>query len=86
LNFFASGSGTDFDMSFLDTETALTGLASHDLSALTGLPTPGAGGNVFAGGLDSVNIIGQWNVVPEPSTAALMTLGLIGLASRRPRS
>jgi hypothetical protein len=86
LNFYELSSGSGFDMSFLDTETALTGLASHDLSALTGLPTLGTLGDVFAGGLASSNIIGQWNVVPEPSTAALMTLGLIGLASRRRRS
>ena len=54
-----------FNMSFLDDKTALTGVASHDLSALNGLPTPGASGDVYAGGLESFNIIGQWEVVPR---------------------
>lgn len=87
LNLYGTGGG-GFDMSFFRDKTAMTGLASADLSALTGLPTPGTVGSIFAGELASSKIIGQYSVVlvPEPSTAALTALGLIGLASRRRRS
>jgi hypothetical protein len=82
LNIFSSGGG-GFLMSFLDTDPAVNGLLEGDLSVggITGLPTPGASGNVYAGGLESVNIIGQWEVVPEPGTALLMGLGLAGLGA-----
>ena len=75
-----------FVTSFLSTETALTGLASHDLSALTGLPAIGTGGIVLVDSPNSNKVIGEWGIVPEPSTAVLTALGLIGLAARRRRS
>ena len=81
LRFYETNNG-GFNMSFLDTETALTGSASHDLSALTGLPTLGTVGTVFAGTED---IIGQYRIVPEPSTALLLASGLIAMAMGRRR-
>ena len=85
LNIYGVGGG-GFDMSFLDTETALTGsLTAGDLSSsgITGLPTPGASGNVFAGGLESTDIIGRYEVVPEPGRALLMGVSLSVLAVLR---
>lgn len=70
---------SSFSTSFLTTEIALTGGASHDLSSLTGLPTPGTLGNVVAGLVDDNDIIGQWVVtgaVPEPATLTLFGVGL----------
>ena len=81
LRFYETNNG-GFNMSFLDTETALTGSASHDLSALTGLPTLGTVGIVFAGTED---IIGQYRIVPEPSTALLLASGLLAMAVGRRR-
>jgi hypothetical protein len=84
LNIFETDNG-GFDMYFLDTGTALTGSASHDLSALNGFPTLGTVGPVFAGS-GGISTIGQWRIVPEPSTAALTALGLVGLVARRRRN
>jgi hypothetical protein len=82
LNIFGTGGG-GFDMSFLDTETALTGSLTGDLSVggITGLPTLGATGNVFVGGLNDFNIIGRWEVVPEPSAALAMVVSLATLGA-----
>ena len=81
--------GGGFLMSFVDTDDALRGFLEGDLSVggITGLPTPGASGDVFAGGLAGANIIGQWEVVPEPSAAltmvaSLATLGAIARSRR----
>jgi hypothetical protein len=76
---------SDFDMNFLDTERAMTGSLTADLGGIDGLPTLGASGDIFTSGLGGT-LIGQYEVVPEPSTAALAALGLIGLAARRRRS
>jgi hypothetical protein len=86
LNFFDDTSG-GYDMFFFDDKTAVTGTSLVlDPTGVDGpLPTVGMSGDVYAGGLASSNIIGQYRVVPEPSTAALTALGLIGLASRRRR-
>jgi hypothetical protein len=82
INIFG-GAGDGFGMYFLDDQQALSGLASHNLGAFTGFPTLGTIGTVFAGDPNNNDIIGQYQVVPEPSTAALMALGLVGLAARR---
>jgi hypothetical protein len=87
LNIF-DDSGGGFDMFFFDDKTALTGTSMVlDLSTLNGHATPGTSGDVYAGGLESSNIIGQWQVIPEPGTALLLGLGLMGLslAGRRRR-
>ena len=84
LNFY--GDDPVFDMSFSVSNRALTGVARADLSTLNGLPTVGASGDIFAGEIPGGGIIGQWNVVPEPSTAVLMALGLGGLAAKRRRA
>jgi hypothetical protein len=75
-------SGSFFNMNFLDNQRALTGSLTTDLSSflLGGFPSPGDSGNVVirALGPDVGTIVGQYQVVPEPGTAALLGLGLAG--------
>jgi hypothetical protein len=88
LNIF-DDSGGGFDMFFFDDKTALTGTSMVlDLSLVNGLlPTAGMSGDIFVGDQISSNIIGQWQVIPEPGTGLLLGLGLMGLslAGRRRR-
>jgi len=91
LNLFNWSS--DAVVSFTTGLRAFTGSATWDLNPLgyQGILNGNRSGNVFfpAGELGNIGgavVIGQYQVVPEPSTAALMTLGLVGLAARRRRS
>jgi hypothetical protein len=84
-----------FSMTFTAGELAFSGQASWTvdaasyLSALNGAQD----GNVYApafndGQIANATLIGTWEVigatdVPEPSTLAILELGLMGLASRR---
>jgi hypothetical protein len=78
------GLSGNFPMSFLDTEPAMTGSLTVDLiqpgDPVTGLPAPGVVGDVYAGGQDSSNIIGQWEVVPEAANGTVVTWSFQGNA------
>jgi hypothetical protein len=86
---------TDTDMAFTLEEIAFSGQASVAVSAASyASALAGAqGGSVFAPAdtnddVADANLIGTWEVtnaeeVPEPSTLAILGLGLLGLASRR---
>ena len=77
---------------FTTSSAAFTGVATVNLSSfLAELPTTGTTGFIYSGYSRSPgNIIGMWQVVPEPSSLAQLVLGGISLAgmlvwrSRRP--
>ncbi|MFK7911846.1 MAG: PEP-CTERM sorting domain-containing protein [Akkermansiaceae bacterium] len=92
-------SGDNPNQVFTTSTQAFVGESSVDFSATpSALPTIGTTGNVISGfwndGRNDVNsgqhsrIIGQWSVVqviPEPSTTALLGLGGLALMLRRRR-
>jgi hypothetical protein len=68
---------------------ALTGAGTVDLSAYAAfLPSPGAIGDIAAGsfGQGSMGVIGQWQVVPEPATLAMLAMGGAVMLIRRRRT
>ncbi|MCB1676223.1 MAG: hypothetical protein KDI01_08030 [Halioglobus sp.] len=69
-----------FAISFLTTAPALVGAATHDLTGFTGLGA-NRSGDLVVGEPDSNSVIGQWRVVPAPSTAVLLALGLLLVAA-----
>lgn len=86
LSLFTEG-GTDTQT--FDTSTiALTGQAQADFSYNpAGLPTPGSTGYIAAGRDSPLQVIGEYLVVPEPGTSALLfasgVLAFLALKRRR---
>jgi hypothetical protein len=75
LSIFGSGFSTQ---DFSTNAPALTGYAEAGLSAwVAQLPTPGTTGDIYSSdGIDfSGPVIGQYVVIPEPSSAALIACG-----------
>lgn len=68
---------------------AFNGVMTIDFSSFAAaLPTAGSTGTIYSGYLASGTpgqglVVGQYSVVPEPSTIALGLIGLAGLTSRR---
>lgn len=83
LAFFQGNDNNDM-YSFND-QRALTGSAVFDLSAFSGLPDFGMSGDIYFGNPNQNQVIGQWQVVPEPSSAILIVAGSLVVASRRRR-
>jgi len=73
-------------ISFTAGQAAFTGTLTLNLSS-TPLPAIGSMGNIVTGysGSESNTLIGQWEVVPEPSTGILMLgcLGVLAFLRRR---
>jgi hypothetical protein len=69
---------SEFDISFLSDARALTGEVTYGLSGFNGLGSNRMG-NIVVGEPDSNSVIGQWQIVPVPGTAALLVLGMAGL-------
>lgn len=80
----------DFTMTFTGDARALAGGATHDLSGMGLLPAPGMIGTLITGfpDADELLVLGQWRItggvaVSEPSSLALLCVGLLGFATFR---
>lgn len=69
----------EFFLTFLDSKRALAGSATDDLSPFMSLPEAGAIGDIVVGEPVHGQVIGQWQVVPEPSVACVVLGAAIGL-------
>ena len=77
--------GSVFFMTFSDSSPALLGTLVADLSSFNGIQGIGVIGDVFAGNPDDARVIGQFSIIPEPSSILLLGLGATGLAMPRRR-
>lgn len=72
------------DQNLLATEAPFTGSSVVNMAGLTYLPDVGTTGDVHLGYLASQGgVIGQWEVIPEPSAGLLGMLGTVVLLRRR---
>jgi len=87
LNLYARAAITE-TQEFSTNWQAFVGTDTIDFSAFAAaLPALGASGDIRAGWSGgSGQVIGSWLVIPEPSTAGLLGLGLAGMAVWRWRS
>lgn len=81
--YYSTPAPTD-DQNLLATEAPFTGSSIVNMEDLVNLPDVGTTGDVHLGYLSSQGgVIGQWQVIPEPSAAILGTLGMTFLLRRR---
>lgn len=91
LSIYTNGAADTGNQIFSTLGVAFTGTAVVDFTAVKDfLPTVGTIGNVISGywksgTVDHGEIVGQWQVVPEPSAAAMLALCGAGLLLRRKR-
>jgi hypothetical protein len=84
LSIYNVGAGNSLRQFFSTSTTAFTGSSTLDLSSFTNLPAVGTTGNVYIGyESDHGGIIGQWQVIPEPSSLLIASAGLVGFLRRR---
>lgn len=84
LSIYNVDANGDDDQNFLTTAAPFTGSAIADLSAFTNLPALGTTGNVNMGFMSSQGgVLGQWQIVPEPSVALAAAIGMMGFLRRR---
>ncbi len=93
LSLFSSSTGNNTPSSqiFENGQRAFSGVATADFSSIaSSLPAAGTTGSVItgfesSGVFDHGELIGEWTVVPEPSSSfmALAGLSLLGLSRRR---
>jgi hypothetical protein len=92
LSIYRDGGDGIFDQIFTSGSVAFAGSETYDFSSTPGaLPVIGTTGNVISGYFqsgvaDHGEVIGQWEIVPEPSSSALFGLGIMGLMLRRARA
>lgn len=67
---------------FVTSAAPFTGSSTADFSDYANLPAVGATGDVFSDYQNGV-VLGQWVVIPEPSTAFLGAIGALALLRRR---
>lgn len=71
-------------ISLSDSAAPFTGSSTVNLAAYNQLPAVGATGDINLGYLGTQGgVIGQWQVIPEPSSAIIGALGAVGLLRRR---
>ncbi|MCW1885467.1 PEP-CTERM sorting domain-containing protein [Luteolibacter flavescens] len=86
LSIYNLGAVLSDDQNFVLGQQAFFGSSVVDFSSLTHLPAVGTTGNVMLGYRSSHGgVIGQWEVIPEPTTALLGLLGMGAFAARRRR-
>ncbi len=84
LSIYNSTASLADDQNLLDSKAPFSGSSITNMEAYTYLPEVGETGDVHLGYLSSQGgVIGQWVVIPEPSTAILSLLGVTALLRRR---
>lgn len=84
LSIYNSIAPNEDTQKFVTTAAPFTGSSIVNFSGFTFLPTVGTTGDVNIGYQPSFGgVIGQWQVIPEPSTAMLGAIGALALIRRR---
>ena len=87
INLYTSGTGSASDQTFATASQAFTGTETLDLSSYSSyLPASGTLSYIYVGHTQTTNpvqLIGAYQVVPEPSQWSLLLLGAAGLFALR---
>lgn len=72
------------EQTFTTTSSPFTGTSTFNFSSIGNLPAIGTIGDVNIGFMSTHGgVIGQWQVIPEPSVALVSSLGILTLFRRR---
>jgi hypothetical protein len=84
LSIYNASAADSDDQNLLDTAAPFTGSSIVNMSTFTNMPAIGTSGDVNLGFLGSQGgVIGQWNVIPEPSSLLLALVGISSFFRRR---